>query len=138
MWVRCVSIVGQVGALRALVDVRGDDWHAGNDLASGDDANIADDSRFLSGEDDLGLVRIRQDGAPGALDVGVPRGHVAVRMDAGHVVAALPEVGHGFDVTSIECLIERSIGLKHGAAIIRGVMTRFVGGHRRAPGSSEM
>ena len=98
-------------------DVGRGDRHGGDDFAPGDDAEIADESRRLGGEDDFGLVGVAEDGAPGAQHRIAPNQDRAVRVDAGDLSATRPEIRHRGHVAGVEGVIEGAVGGQYGVGV---------------------
>ena len=108
-------------AVFAQVDVGGGDGDGGDDFASGDDAEVADEAGRLGGEDDFGLVGVAEDGAPGAEHSVAPDQDGAVRVDAGDLGAAGPEFGHCGHVAGVEGVVEGAVGGQYGVGVgLRG------------------
>ena len=101
----------------AEVDVGGGDGDGGDDFASGDDADVADEAGRLGGEDDFGLVGVAEDGAPGAEHRVAADQDGAVGVDAGDLGAAGPELGHGGQVAGVEGVVEGAVDGQCGLGV---------------------
>lgn len=101
----------------AEVDVGGGDGDGGDDFASGDDADVADEAGRLGGEDDFGLVGVAEDGAPGAEHGVAADQDGAVGVDAGDFSAAGPELGHGGQVAGVEGVVEGAVDGQNGLGV---------------------
>ena len=101
----------------AEVDVGGGDGDGGDDFASGDDTDVADEAGRLGGEDDFGLVGVTEDGAPGAEHIVAADQDGAVRVDAGDLGAAGPEFGHGGQVAGVEGVVEGAVDGQNGFGV---------------------